>query len=188
MKLKFIAVFSIIILHAFLAFAHESDYEIEVSFENTFISKKSKKIPVKVTIKNNTDRVLNTTGLYNIHFYFAKCSLESHCKRKGDIYTAFIRIPAQRIKGNKSFGSEVNLADLYWKDVKINPNHTENVKNFKTLASSNIYFYAGIKTLEGYEMKKPKEIRVKSKNSRPIVQRKPIYKVVNSNVVSVSFN
>ena len=69
MKLRNLALFSIIIIGVVSTSAQNRDYEIEISLENSIVSQTSKKIPVKVTIKNNAELALKTTGLNNIHFY-----------------------------------------------------------------------------------------------------------------------
>jgi hypothetical protein len=123
-----------------------------------------------------------------MYFYLSKCVLGERCEENKDTYASFIKIPYKTIAENKSFEFKVNLADLYWKDAKIYPAHVKNIKNFKTIPSENIYFYAQIKALEGYKMKNhgPRYNKA-GKLTRVLVRKTPIYKIVSSNVIGVSF-
>jgi hypothetical protein len=166
--------------------AQQRNYEIQVFLDQTIFSKNSETLRAKVTIKNKAERDLRTAGLKNVRFFFSKCLLGTPCERNDDTFVSFAEIPARKIRENKSFQFEVNLADLYWKDAKINPNYTENIKNFKAVPNENIYFYAGIKTLEGYKTKNFGPVYRNGKPSGMKVQKKPIYRVVYSNIVAVT--
>ena len=185
--MKLLAIFSIVVSCFVYADAQERKYEIAVYLGETSISKTSKYIPVKVTITNEAKRTLRTRALNNIHFFFSKCILGAPCNENKDIYASFIKIPPKNIRENKSFEFTVNLANLFWKDAKIDPLHSKNIKNLKIVPPENIYFYAGIKSLEGY---KKKDFGPKYNNDgklvRVVVQQIPIYKVVSSNVIGVT--
>jgi len=185
--MKLLAIFSIIVSCFVYVDAQERKYDIAVYIEETSISKTSRQIPVKVTITNNAERTLSTKALNNIHFFFSKCLLGAPCDEDKDIYASFIKIPPKNIRENKSFEFTVNLANLFWKDAKIDPLHSKNIKNFKIVPLENIYFYAGIKSLEGYRKKNfgPRYDK-DGKLIRVVVQSIPIYKVVNSNIIGVT--
>lgn len=186
MKLRNLALFSIIIIGVVSTSAQNRDYEIEISLENSIVSQTSKKIPVKVTIKNNAELALKTTGLNNIHFYFSKCIVGSVCYREGDIYTSFAKIPSKEIREAASFEFEINLADLYWKDVKSTGTNTEIIKNFNKIPRANVFLYAGIRTLKGYKVKNSGQANSGRKPASKVASRIPVYKTVYSNVVIVT--
>ena len=174
MKFNLLAIFSIIVFGLVTANAQTLEYEIEISLDETEISKSAKEIPVGVKITNKSDEVLVTSGLKTIHFFFSKCVLGVVCKEKKHTYSAFTEIPFKRIKSSAFFEFEINLADLYWKDVDGNTFYREDKKNFKTVPKENIYFYARQLTLAGHERFGNKTI--------------PIYDYKDSNVLNVVLN
>ena len=177
MKFMFLAIFSILILGFSSISAQEREFEIEISLEETSISKSSKKVPVKISITNKSDAVLKTDGLKTIHFFFSKCVLGVVCKEKEHTYSAFSKMPLKRIKSGEVVEFEVNLADLYWKNTEGNTFYRENIKNFKKVPAENIYFYARQLKLSGYE-----------KSSEGGVDKIPVYEYTDSNVINVVVN
>jgi len=177
MKFKFLSIFLVLAFCFSSISAQERKYEIEISLEETSISKDAIEIPVKVTLTNKSDDFLKTDGLKTIHFFFSKCVLGIVCKEKEHTYSAFSAIPPKRIKAGDSFAFEINLADLFWKNAEGNTFYRENRKNFKDVPQKNIYFYARQLSLIGYE-----------KSGDGGVDKIPIYDYTDSNVINVVLN
>ncbi len=176
MKLRFLIIFLLVVFCSTANLAQKRNYEIEISLEETGISKGAKDIPVKVTITNKADEVLKTSGLVTIHFFFSKCELGAVCREKESTFSAYSEIPAKRIDSNESFEFEVNLAGLYWNNRDGNVFYKENIRNFNMVPPENIYFYARQLSLIGYE-----------KSGNGSANRIPIYDYTDSNVSNVIF-
>lgn len=177
MKFMILAIFSGLVFGFLTINAQERDFEIEISLEETSISKSSRDVPVKISITNKSDRVLKTDGLKTIHFFFSKCVLGVVCKEKKHTYSAFSEMPGKRIKSKAVLEFEVNLADLYWKNAEGNTFFREDKKNLEEVPAENIYFYARQLKLSGYE-----------KSSNGGVGKIPVYDYADSNVINVVLN
>ncbi len=176
MKFRFLIIFSLVVFCCSAILAQERNYELEISLEETAISKGAKEIPVKFTITNRADEVLKTSGLMTVHFFFSKCELGAVCREKESTFSAYSEIPTKLINSNESFEFEVNLADLYWNSRDGNVFYKEDIKNFNMIPAENIYFYARQLSLVGYE-----------ESGNGSQEKIPIYDYTDSNMIIVVF-
>ncbi len=174
MRLLIYAILCVLTVNVSFVFAQELDYEIEVFLSESAITRESGEIPAQVKITNNAKQPLRTNALYNIHFYFSKCPIGTRCTEAEDAFVADSRIPSKEVARFDSFEFEINLAGLSWKDANANPNSMDDLRPFSSMPAGNIYFYAAVKRLQGY--------RPGNGNAKL-----PVYKIVNSNMIGVTF-
>ncbi len=144
MNLRFLLLVLAVSLFSIASFAQEKNIEIELSLKDSKILTKSKNVPVKIKITNKSEQTLNTEDLGNLFLYFSKCQKNVMCYAGGDLLFASVGIKSKKLKKNKSIEFESNLSDSIWIDELSSFRY--NKKNFYTIPTETIYFYAAIPT------------------------------------------
>jgi hypothetical protein len=194
MKFKILAFLVVGLISGMSIFAQDRKFEIEVSLEDTALVKSEKSIPVKIKITNQAGEILRLESLGSIYLSFSKCLSEDSCRNSTDIYEARIdRLPVRKIRADDSFEFEVNLAEYFWvpKDESKGfgiGSFNESLKNFSKIPAENIYFYAQIRTLDGFKKKNMGTVYDgNGKLIKVVVKKVPGYRIVNSNIINVVF-
>lgn len=189
MKFKFSVVFLMMFLLSISICGQERNFDLQVSLKENTITKTDKNIFATVTITNNSRQVLMSEDLGFIEFRFSKNMLggEQGLVRNDSI--SRIDIPVKKLRENESLEFRVNLAKQDWHKSETDFGNTELSRKFKDIPKENIFFTAGVKMLTGYRNAANAKIVYKDgKSVREPVGKRPTYKTVNSNLITVTLN
>lgn len=189
MKNRFLALFSLVFLLSISICGQERNFDLQVSLEENNIIKTDNNIFATVTITNNSRQVLITDGLGFLEFRFSKNMLggEQGLERNDSI--SRIDIPVKKLRENESLNFRVNLAKQDWYKSEMDFGNISLTKKFVNISKENIFFTASVKVLTGY--RNAANAKIVYKDGKPIrepVGKRPTYKTVNSNVITVILN
>lgn len=189
MKYRFLAVISLFFLFSLATFGQEREFDLKVSLEDTSIDKNSDEVFATITITNKSDQVLKAEGLGFVEIRFSKVMPGSQSGLIKNDYFARVDIPQKKLPENKSLEFRINLVEQKWFSSDPRSGKSEVGTDFNKIPEENIFFYADIKMLAGYRnTANPKTVY---KNGKPVsepIRKRPFYKTVNSNLVTVTLN
>ena len=181
--MRIVVLAALFLLAVSFGMAQNRDYSIEIELDNIAIDKNADEEIVTVAITNNSDEVLETKGLGQIEFEFAKCGpgeVDSHfCRGLFARYVAQANIPVVKISENDRFQFRINLVKLSWNSPKILCGTCNWAKpSIRRIPRDNINFFAKTRLLTGY-----KNTETTNPDGSKKTGREPVYSFTYSNVI-----
>lgn len=189
MKFNFSAAFLTIVLLFFAVSVQaqeEKNFEIELVLNEASIVRTAKDIPATVRITNKSREILYTDSLGRVELKFSKCLTENDCGLIKNDFLAHAEIPRRKLFENDSVEFQINLAAAKWFLSDHDAGKIGSNVSFEEVPVKNLFFTAAVKMLTGYRNIANAKSIDKDKNKNP--QKRPRYRTIISNVITVNFN
>jgi hypothetical protein len=151
MKLKILILFCLLFVLPAVAHAQSRRFDILVSLDGNSSRIDREEANVKIRITNRGKEDLRASGLGDINFYFSSCQAGDLLCGGDDIFFSTFRVPSKSIFPDRSFEFQVDLATLGWKSGPYNPQSSSPSVSLSAIPSKDIYFFADVKILDGFE-------------------------------------
>lgn len=189
MKYRSLLLVSLVFLLSFSIYGEERNFDLKVSLEETSIDRTADEFFAKVTITNNSKQNLSTSGLGFVEFRFSKSMIGNSQGLIKNDYIARVEIPHNNLRQNRSFEFKVDLVGQDWFITNSNTAISGIKTSFAEISEENIFFNANIKLLTGYKnVANPKVVYKDGKAVNEPISKRPTYKTINSNIISVTLN